>query len=155
MLAQTRLQILVLSDRTQHEANALRLGSREEHDPPLDHSVTQQGRGLVQKYEIEPVASHLPSERGRQAPDRVLDCGGIGHALVVEEHGDIDVALVPCPASRPASVQIGEAYRGIGAQTPRETLAEAAEIFLVAVVSHVRPSFECLIAPAPSNANQG
>ena len=155
MLAQTRLQILVLPDRTQHEANALRLGAREEHDTALDHTVTQQGRGLIEKHEIEPVASHLPSERGRQAPDRVLYRGGIGHALVVEEHGDIDVALVPFPTSRPASVQISETHRGIGAQTSRETLAEAAEVFLVRVVSHARPSFECPFTPASSNASQG
>ena len=57
MLAQARLQILVLPDRMQHEANALRLGSREEHDPTLDHSVTQQGWGLVEEHEVEPVAS--------------------------------------------------------------------------------------------------
>ena len=155
MLTQARLQILVLPDRMQHEANALRLGSREEHDPTLDHTVTQQGRGLVEEHEVEPVASRLPSERGRQAPDRVLDPSGLDHALVVEEHGDIDVALVPCPASRPASVQIGETHRGIGAQTLRETLAEAIDVFLVGVVSHARPSFERPFAPAPSNASQG
>lgn len=152
VLAQARLQILVLPERAQHEANALRLGSREEHDATLEHTVTQQGRGLVEEHEVGP---HLPSERGCQAPDRVLDRSGIGHALVVEEHGDIDVALVPCPASRPASVQIGETHRGIGAQTLRETLAEAIEVFLVGVVSHARPSFECPFTPASSNANQG
>ena len=155
MLAQTRLQILVLPERAQHEANALRLGSREEHDTALDHTVTQQGRGLVETHEVELVGPHLPSERGCQTPDRVLDSSGIGHALVVEEHGDIDVALVPCPASRPASVQISETHRGIGAQTLRETLAEAIEVFLVGVVSHARPSFECPFTPASSNANQG
>lgn len=155
MLAQTRFQILVLPDRMQHEANALRLGSREEHDTLRDHAVAREGRGPIEEHEIEPVASHLPPERGRQAPDRVLDRGGLDHALVVQEHGDIDVALVPFPTLRPASVQIGETHRGIGTQTSRETLAEAAEVFLVGVVSHARPSFECPFTPALSNANQG
>ena len=60
VLAQARLQILVLPERAQHEANALRLGSREEHDATLEHTVTQQGRGLVEEHEVEPVGSAPP-----------------------------------------------------------------------------------------------
>ena len=147
VLAQARLEILVLPDRAQHEAHALGLGAREEYDAVTDHAVAQQDRSLIEKHEIEPLARHLAPQRGGQAPDRILDRGGAFYALIVEQYREVDVALAPPGTARPASVQIGQPHRGIGGQAPAETLAEAAECFLAGTFSHVRPSFERLVVP--------
>ena len=155
MLAQTRLQILMVPNGTQHEANALGLGARQEHDAVADNAVAQQGRSMIEEHEVEPVARHVTTERIGQPPDRILGRGGASDTLVVEQHRDIDVALAPYGAARPASVQIGDAQRGIETQTPRKTLAKAGEVFLTEVSSHVHPSLELPVTPAVRSGNQG
>ena len=151
MLAQARFQVLVLPDRTQYEANSLGLGTGKEHDAFAYHTVTQQGRSLIEKNEIEPVAPHFPSERTRQTPNRVLGRRGTLNRLFLEQHRDIDVALAPRGAARPASVQISEAHRGIGGQARSEALAQGVDVFLDGVVNHARGPIEFSATPMSRN----
>lgn len=142
MLAKTRLQILILPDCTQHEAYALGLAANEQQDTVADHAMAQQGRSVVEEHQIEPIARDLSTERSRQAPDRVLVRRGIRRVLLTEQHRDVDVALAPRAAARPASVQPGETHRGIVAQTVCEPAAKAGNVSFAGESGHARPSPE-------------
>ena len=136
MLAKARLEVLILPDRAPHEVYALGLGACEEQDPAADHPVAEQGRGVVQEDEIEPVARHAAAERACEAPDRVLArCRG-RRMFRIEQDRDVDVALVSCGLPSPASVQPGEAHRGIGGQGAGEAVAKAGKAPLLSRLDH-------------------
>ena len=138
MLAKARLEVLVFPDRAPHEVYALGLGAREEQDPAADHPVTEQGRSVVQEDEIEPVARHVAAERAGQAPDRILARCRARRMFRIEQDRDVDIALVPCGAPGAASVQPGEAHRGIGAEGAGEAGAEAGKALLSSRLDHAR-----------------
>ena len=104
--------------------------------------MAQQGRSVVEEHQIEPIARDLSTERSRQAPDRVLVRRGIRRVLLTEQHRDVDVALAPRAAARPASVQPGETHRGIVAQTVCEPAAKAGNVSFAGESGHARPSPE-------------
>ena len=87
--------------------------------------MTQQGGRLVEQHEVDPVAPDVAGHRGNEPPDRLLDQGRRRHAGVVDEHSDIDVAVGPRHATRPAPEQVGETDRRFGAQTPGEIIPKA------------------------------
>ena len=87
--------------------------------------MTQQSGRLVQQHEVDLVAPDVAGHRGDEPPDRLLDRGGRRHAGVVDEHGDIDVAVRTRRAARPTPEQIGETDRRLGAQTAGEIIPKA------------------------------
>lgn len=142
MLAKTWLQILILPDCTQHEAYALGLVANEQQDTVADHAMAQQGRSVVEEHQIEPIARDLSTERTRQAPDRVLVRRGIRRVLLTEQYRDVDVALAPRAAARPASVQPGETHRGVVAQAVCEPVAKAGNVSFAGESGHARLPLE-------------
>lgn len=73
MLAKSRLEILVLAYRTPHEAHALGLGAPEQQDAVADYPVAQQGRGVIEQDQVEPVARNLATQHVCQTPVCILD----------------------------------------------------------------------------------
>ena len=147
MLAKTRLQILVLPERPQHESYAFGVGTREQQYSVADHAVTQQRRRVIEENQVEPIARNLAAERPGQTPDRVLDRRRTRHMLVVEQHRNVDVALAARGAARPASVQPSEAHRGIVAQAAGETVAKTGRVSFVGELGHFHPSLGRLVTP--------
>ena len=139
MLAKTRLDILIVPDRAQHEVYALRLGACEQQDSVADHAVAQQSRGVVQEDEVEPIARSLAAERAGQTPDRVLDRRGARCVSGVEQHRDVDVALAVRDPSSSASVQPREAHGRVRAQAASETAAKTPEVSIVSRPDHDLP----------------
>lgn len=137
MFAKTRLQVLVLPERPQHESYAFGVGAREQQYAVADDAVAQQRWGIVEEHQVEPIARNLAPECASQTPDRVLGRGRVRRVLGVEQHRDVDVALAPRPAARPASVQPGETHRGLAAQGTGKTIAEPSNLSVVGVRGHV------------------
>ena len=125
MLAKTRLEVLIIPDRAPHEVYALDLGACDEQDAVADHAVAKQGRGVVQEDQVEPVARCFTAERARETPDRVLARGRARRVFPIERDRHVDVALLSCSVPGVASVQPGEAHRGIGGERAGESVAKA------------------------------
>ena len=87
--------------------------------------MTQQGGRLVEQHEVDPVAPDVAGHRGDEPPDRLLDRGGRRDAGVVDEDGDVDIAVRTRRAARPTPEQVGEADRRLGTQTPGEIIPKA------------------------------
>ena len=68
--------------------------------------------------------------------------------VFVDKHRDVDVAFASRGASRPASMQPGETYRGVVAHAVRETAAETGKVSFPGELGHVHPSLRCLVTPA-------
>ena len=137
VLAKTRFEILILPDRAQHESYAFGLGAREQQHTVADHAVAEQRRGVVEENQVEPIARDLTTERSGQAPDRVLDCGGIRRVVVVEEHSHVDIALPARRSACPASVQPSETHRAVALKYLSETAAEASNFVFAGGHGHV------------------
>ena len=56
--------------------------------------------------------------------------------LVVEQHRDVDVALATGGPACPASMQPGEAHRGVAAQSARELVVEPGNLTIAGVRGH-------------------
>lgn len=143
MLAKTRLEVLIIPDRAPHEVYALDLGACDEQDAVADHAVAKQGRGIVQEDQVEPVARYFTAERARETPDRVLARGRARRVFPIEqEDRHVDIALLSCSVPGVASVQPGEAHRGIGGERAGESVAKAVNAPLTSwrglVTRHVR-----------------
>ena len=67
--------------------------------------------------------------------------------FVVEQHRDVDVALAARGAACPASVQPGKTYRGVAAQGVCKAVAEAANVVVAGVQSHVISRSDALSVP--------
>ena len=142
MLAKTRLEVLIIPDRAPREVYALDLGACDEQDTVADHAVAKQGRGIVQEDQVEPVARYFTAERARETPDRVLARGRARRVFRIEQDRHVDITLLSSGVSGPASVQPGEAHRGIGGERAGETVAKAVNAPLTSrrglVTRHVR-----------------
>ena len=71
--------------------------------------------------------------------------------LVVEQHRDVDVALAPRRAARPASMQPSETHRGVAAQGARKVVAEPSNVFVAGGRGHVALRSKCIVAPPPGD----
>ena len=148
VLAKTRFEILILSDRPPHESYAFGIGAREQQYPVADHAMAEQRRCVVEENQVESIAGDLTAECSGQTPDRVLDRRGIRRGGVVEQHRDVDIALPARSAARPASVQPGESHRAVTLQRVRKTTAEVSDVVFVGGHGHVMSRFECGAGPA-------
>lgn len=113
-----------------HEANALCSGAREQQNAVPQHPVPQQRRGVIEEHEVDEVAADGARRRANHPEQRVLGCGGAGDTWVVDEDGDIDIAVATLGSAGPAAEQPSEANDRIRAQAARKIGGQALCRFL-------------------------
>lgn len=127
LLAQPGFEVQVLPERAVHEPYAIRVGASVQQHAVPDDPVSQQRGGVVEDHEIDQIAAHGAGHRGNQSETGVLERSRPVGAGVVDEDGDVDVALRARRAPDPASEQPSEADGRLGAQAAREVIAQAAD----------------------------
>ena len=127
LLAQTRFHVEIVAERAPHEAHALDVGARVQQDAVADHLVAQQRGCVVEDHEIDQVAANGTGHGWDESEAGGLECLRAVGAGIVDNDGDVDVALRTGRTPDPAPEQPGEADGGLGAQATREVVAQAAE----------------------------
>jgi len=116
MLAQTRLDVLVVPERAPHEPGALGVVACVQEDAVPDHAMAQQRGRTVEDHQVQPVAADDLSEHVRQAPDGALHRAGIRDRFVVQQNRDVDVAVGSRGAPGGAAEEIAETHRRLGGE---------------------------------------
>lgn len=124
LLAEPRFHVQIILERAAHEARALRVGAGVQQDAVADDAVAQQGGCVVEDREVGQVAADDAAECAEHPEERVLDGVRAGRAGIVDQDGDVDVAVRPRGPAGPASEQPGEAHGRLGAQAAREGVAQ-------------------------------
>lgn len=124
LLAEPRFHVQMFPERAAHEARALGVGAGVQQDAVADDAVAQQGGRVIEDHEVDQVAADDAAERAEYPEERVLDRVRAGRAGIVDQDGDVDVAVRPRGPAGPASEQPGEAHGRLGAQAAREGVAQ-------------------------------
>lgn len=95
-----------------------------QQDAVADDAVAQQRRRVVEDHGVDQIAADDAAERAEYPEERVLDRVRAGRAGIVDQDGDVDVAVRPRGPAGPASEQPGEAHGRLGAQAAREGVAQ-------------------------------
>ena len=89
--------------------------------------MSQQRRGVVEDHEVDEVAAHGAGHRGDESEVGVVERSRTVGARIVDEHGNVDVALPASGPAGPAPEQPGQADGRFGTQAAREVVAQAAD----------------------------
>ena len=124
LLAEPRFHVQMFPERAAHEARALGVRAGVQQDAVADDAVAQQGGRVVEDHEVDQITADDAAERAEYPEERVLDSIRAGRAGIVDQDGDVDVAVRPRGPAGPASEQPGEAHGRLGAQAAREGVAQ-------------------------------
>ncbi len=75
-LAQLRLHVQILRERTVHKANALCVGACEQQNTVADHPVAQQDGRVIEEHEVDEVAPDGTGRSANHAEEQTLPAAG-------------------------------------------------------------------------------
>ena len=126
LLAQPWFEVEVFPERAVHEAYALRVGACVQQDTVPDDPVSQERGGVVEDDKVDQVAADGAGHRRDESEVGVLERSRTVGAGIVDQDGDVDVAVRALRAAGPAPEQPGEAHGRLRPQAAREVVAQLA-----------------------------